>query len=333
MQLLYVRPPGPGWAPLDALASLSAHLLDADLEIVQLSPLGKLVREGLGRLPRRRGGESCLIIAPSPQHLRALAGAGVPWRGHSVVAAWVIDSFWPERAPAIARGRGWIDHYFITDAEFVPAWKALTKSDVTWLPWGADVLGSGCGSPDRPVDLQRMGRQPESWDDDRALTERFALAGLTYHGRPSFHPNPIDNQTEVMRRYRAAKFTVSFTNRLSPASYTHPTHEYLTARWTDALACGSSVVGVPPRCRATEELLWPEALVVLDDTDPGHALPRVKSAVEAWTPDLAALNHRMALSRLDWRWRLAELSAAFGQSFPRLDADLATLRSALAQPA
>lgn len=329
MQVISVRPTEAGWAPLDALATLAARLLDADLDVVRLTRLRKLVGEGLSRLPRRRRGGACLIIAPTPQDLRALTGPGHLLLGYGYVAAWVIDSFWPERAPTIARGRTPIDRFFVTDAEYVDAWASLTKAPVSWLPWGADVLGAGSASGDRPVDLQRMGRQPPAWEDDAAVGRLMAAAGLSYRGRPPFHADPAANQAEVMRSYRGAKFTVAFTNRCSPAGYTHPTHEYLTARWTDALAGGASVVGVPPRCRATEELLWPQALVELPGVDPGEAVPILRDEVAAWTPARAVHNHQMALERLDWRWRLRDLAGHLGGSFPRLEEDLAAIDRAL----
>ena len=48
-----------------------------------------------------------------------------------------------------------------------------------------------------------------------------------------------------------AKFTLSFSNLVSPDVQTHPKREYITGRWTDALSAGATVVG---RESAREEI-------------------------------------------------------------------------------
>jgi hypothetical protein len=48
--------------------------------------------------------------------------------------------------------------------------------------------------------------------------------------------------------------------------------------------------------------------------------------LDSWTPETAANNQRMALARLDWRWRLKEIADYFGHHFPVLDRDLAIIR-------
>ena len=126
-----------------------------------------------------------------------------------------------------------------------------------------------------------------------------------------------------------ARFTLSFTNAASPAEYTHPTREYLTGRWTDALAQGATVAGIAPRCAATDRLLWPEAVLELGTTDLAEGLALIGEAVRAWTPERAAYNHRQALARLDWRWRFAEMVAALGLAAPLLDEELGQLESRL----
>ena len=60
-----------------------------------------------------------------------------------------------------------------------------------------------------------------------------------------------------------AKFTLSFSNLVSPDVQTHPKREYITGRWTDALSAGATVVGIPPRSDSVKALLWKGALVDL----------------------------------------------------------------------
>ena len=42
------------------------------------------------------------------------------------------------------------------------------------------------------------------------------------------------------------KFALAFSNRANPTMQTHPEREYITGRWTDSLASGSTVAGIPP---------------------------------------------------------------------------------------
>ena len=125
----------------------------------------------------------------------------------------------------------------------------------------------------------------------------------------------------------AAKYTLSFSNLASPATYTHPTREYLTGRWTDALASGAVVAGIAPRCEAAEAVLWPGATLDLGTTDRGAGLAVLREAASAWTPREAQLTHAHALERIDWRWRLQEITRTMGWYAPRLEAELDQLRA------
>jgi hypothetical protein len=60
------------------------------------------------------------------------------------------------------------------------------------------------------------------------------------------------------------------------------------------------------------------------------------AALEEWTPDMAVRNHRMALARLDWRWRFKVIADACGTRAERLASELGQLQeriSALSTPA
>src|SRR4051795_9364264 len=97
------------------------------------------------------------------------------------------------------------------------------------------------------------------------------------------HDDATANQTALMRRLAEVKFTLAFSNSVSPASYTHPTRQYLTGRWTDSLASGAVVAGILPDCDATDELLWPGATLDLGTTDRGLGIERLAAAVDSWT--------------------------------------------------
>src|SRR4029078_5366555 len=131
-------------------------------------------------------------------------------------------------------------------------------------------------------------------------------------------------------RVSPATSPLAFTKRFSPASYTHPSRQYLTGRWTDALASGSIVAGITPSCEATDALLWPEATLDLGTVDRQEGIRRVVDAASRWTAEAPRENHRQALRRLDWRWRFRELAQAIGVESEPLDRETDATRAALA---
>ncbi len=330
----YSHPGGRGWDTVELMAQTAARWLEADLVRLDAGSgysRSWLLRGLLPRPPRRFRGGPGVVIAGAPAHLNAVLALPALRRAHDPLVGWVIDSFWHERIPRIARGRGVFDRLFITDAEFVPEWESATGTPTTWLPFGADVLDAGSAAGDRPVDVQRAGRQPAAWDDDDAVARAAAELGLTYRGRTPFHADPARNQAGLMAAEAEAKFTLAFSNVAAPADYTHPTRQYLTGRWTDALASGSTVAGIAPVCRATSELLWPEALLELGTTDRDDGLRQIAAAVQEWIPARARLNHLRALERLDWRWRIERLAREAQIDAPGLPAELTRLLARIAE--
>jgi hypothetical protein len=331
MRIVYGLPEGGGWHPITHMVRLLAELLEAELVVVPLSRPANAWRRVAGLGPRRRGRETCLVVAAAPAHLNTLLRADYWRRGYRHVAGWVIDSFWVDRIPSSVRRRSHFDQLFVADKEVVGLWQAETGLPVTWLPWGSDVLQLGSAEADRPVDVQRLGRQPSGWEDDDATRRACEGAGLRFEGRPPMHDDATANQAALMRSLSQAKFVLAFSNAVSPAPYTHPTREYLTGRWTDALASGATAAGIAPRCAATDELLWPGALLELPTTERGPGIEQIAAAVESWDPQTALDNHRHALERLDWRWRFRELAAALQIESARLDSALESLVEATAQ--
>jgi hypothetical protein len=249
------------------------------------------------------------------------------------VVAWVIDSFWTEWIPWTTRLSRHVDRYLVTNEEEVEEWTRRTGTPTGWAPWGTDALRLGSGEARRPYDLLRFGRQPPSWEDDAETARACRARGLEFGGRPPTFDDATENERALMEALGRSKFTLSFSNRVSPSVQTHPSREYLTARWVDALASGASVAGIPPRCRAVGSLLWPEALVDLGSADREEGLDVVAAAVRSWTPDRARLNRQRSLERLDWRWSLQAIATALEISPRPLQADLERLREAIRQDA
>jgi hypothetical protein len=120
-----------------------------------------------------------------------------------------------------------------------------------------------------------------------------------------------------------ARFVLAFSNAVDRQPYTHPVREYITGRWTDALAAGAIVCGIPPTCEVARSSFWPGALLTLPSTDRAGGLNAIHRALLEWTPGDAARNHREALKRLDWRWRLREAALVLGVSAHKVDEELA----------
>jgi len=329
VQIIYGAPSGGGWHPVTYMVRLLSELVSADLVSVPINRPANAQRRLAALAPRRRGRGTGLVIAAAPRHLDALLRVSYWVRGYGHVAGWVIDIFWTDQIPHVARPAGHFDQLFVADKEVVEIWHDATGLPVTWLPWGADVVRLGSDNADRPIDLQRVGRQPSAWEDDAEMRRACEAAGLRFAGRPPMHADPLTNQMTLMERLALAKFSLSFTNAVSAASYTHPTREYLTGRWTDALASGAVVAGIAPACAATDELLWPGSTLELDPVDRSRGIARIVEAVSNWQPQVAGDNHRNALEHLYWRWRFRQLATALGVASERLDAELDFIRAVL----
>jgi hypothetical protein len=133
----------------------------------------------------------------------------------------------------------------------------------------------------------------------------------------------LQNQELVMRVYGESKYLLAFSNAANPEGYTHPTRQYLTGRWVDALACGAVVAGISPRGSGIDELLWPGATLEFGSIRRQEGLETLAGALKLWTPQSALRNHAMALKKLDWRWRLKTIADICA-------VDTATLRTELA---
>ena len=330
--LLYLRAGGQGWGPIDELASLTSRLIRARLITVDDRGELPILHKLAGQLPRRRSGSrALLVLASNPARLASMARASHWIPGYSTTAAWVIDSFWTDRISRMARHRGHLDHLFITDEDLREEWFEATGTNVHWAPWGTDTLAIQDVSGERPVDVVRIGRQPPAWDDDKRTSAAASKLGLTFAGRPPFHSDPAANQASVRSSLRQAKFVLAFSNLVSPAVYTHPTRDYLTGRWTDALGAGATVAGTAPA--AATRTLWPGATVDLDPANLDHGLEQLRSAVDGWTASTPSAQHARAREALDWRWRLKEIATTMELTdLDELDRELAEVAEERAEP-
>jgi hypothetical protein len=237
----------------------------------------------------------------------------------------VFDSFWTNWIPPWVRASRIFDHVFVTEREDLKTWRRMIHAPVDWLPWGSDVLNLGSSNPVRQIDLLRFGRQPKEWDDDLANGRLCQSVGITFHGRPQSFSDATDNERGLMGTLSKTKFTLAFSNRVSPGTQTHPKREYITGRWTDSLASGATVAGVPPRSESVQSLLWPEALLDIGTVNQTEGLKVIGSMARAWTPDRAQLNYIRSLETLDWRLRFKTIAEALDAHSLQLDTELARL--------
>jgi hypothetical protein len=325
LHVVYTDPGGEGYHCVFHMARLAAELLNGKLVVVSPGFPSKAHKLSAMFLPRKQSRSTCLLICPSPADLSAILL--VPnWRQtFSRVVAWVFDSFWTNWIPPWTRASRIFDHVFVTELEDLNTWRRKIHAPVDWLAWGSDVLNLGSSNPVRNIDLLRFGRQPKEWDDDLANGRVCQSSGMNFHGRPQSLSDATDNERGLMGMLSKTKFTLAFSNRVSPNPQTHPTREYITGRWTDSLAAGATVAGIPPRSDSAQSLLWPEALLDLGTVNQTEGLKAIHSMVRAWTPDRAQLNYIRSLETLDWRLRFKTLAEALDVRSLQLDKELARL--------
>lgn len=324
LEIVYENPGGVGYHPVQHMVRLAAELLGARLLVLAPEPVKKR-RQLEALLPSRRGRGAGLLICPSPGALLALLRLPDWRRRYDRVAAWVFDSFWIDRIPRAFRQRRHFDRLFVTELEDREAWERRMRVPVEWLPWGSDVLRLGSDAAERPVDVQRVGRQPSEWENDAESAAACARAGLSFRGRPEEREDAVENQRVLMNAFTKAKFTLSFSNSVNPQVQTHPTRRYITGRWTDALAAGATVAGVPPESAPAHQLLWPEALLDLGTVERERGVEILRAAAARWTPERARINYAHALDRLDWRRRFERIAAALELNAPPLRQELRQL--------
>ena len=329
IHVVYPNPGGEGYLCILHMARLAARLLNG--ELVVLRPGNPTLTDKFKGIlfPRKRSRLSCLLICPSPASLSSMLLLQDWRKNYGRVVAWVYDSFWTNWIPPWVRRSRVFDHVFITEREDLQTWRKMVRAPVDWLPWGSDALDLGSSNPSREFDLVRFGRQPREWSDDSVNAEACRSFGIKFHGRPPSFKDATDNERGLMGMLSNTKFALAFSNWVSPEGHTHPEREYITGRWTDALASGATVAGIPPRSESVRSLLWPEALLDIGTVNQTDGLKVIASMAQAWTPERAQLNYIKSLETLDWRWRFKTLAEALDIHSPELDVDLARLRSVI----
>lgn len=332
-RVFYVDNDQAGWAPITHMAGLLCRLLEAiphDLSNGRLSGPMRVYRTAFPP-PHRADAAGDIFILRNPTELTQVLGHPSFQDRRSFRALWIIDSFWTDHfiKPA-GRLLSYFDLVCYTrqgDSDF---YERLCRDRAVFLGWGTDALDLGASSGARLWDILRVGRQPLTWDNDTHTEAACNRYGLRFHGRPPFGADPTFQQRDLMRDwYSRTKFLIGHSNLAAPAPYTHPTKDYITARWTDALACGAVVAGVPPAGDLTL-IDWPGSLLKFDEIDLEANLEQIQEANRVWTQKIATHNRLEALRRLDWRWRIAKLAEMLRCSTDTLKADMQRLDTEIA---
>lgn len=330
VRVVYRDPAGGGFGyhPVFHMVRLAAECLGGELVRLPRRNVGYL--EKLFAILSRRqrtGPDVCLIVCASPADLDSLLSLDLWKFKYARIVPWIFDSFWVDEAPIFTRFSRHFDHVFVTEPEDVVQWRRQLSASVTCLPWGSDVLRLGSNNANRDIDLLRVGRQPSDWEDDARTKVACGRRGIAFQGRPERKEDATENQRFLTHTMGRAKFSLSFSNAVSPSIQTHPTREYITGRWLDAVASGTIVAGVAPKTELVDSVLWPEALLELTTTDLSKGLDVIEEALASWSPDRAALNHLRSLERLDWRWRFETIANVLGIRCNVLNSELSALRT------
>ena len=319
LDIIVAVPSGAGWVPVHAMAELLARYTGGTVHTVDVGASLSKETKLLARLPRLKGGSKrCLVIASDPGQLYAISQRSFAFRRYGAVYGWVIDSFWDDRIPAVAKSSTY-DRIFVADVDDVQPWTAAGVKNPGVLPWGADVWSK---FSDR---LATLGSKSTD------LLRVAAELGLSFEGRPPFGANDRESAQHLQDSLNRAKFLLAFSTSVSPAPYTHPTKEYITGRWTDALASGVTVVGKVPNTTTVREILWDGATIDIDHADARAGLAQVADAVSRWTPAQGEQQIRQALQHLDWRHRFVQLCEAMGEVPASLQADCEAMRAQYVQ--
>jgi len=332
--ITYFHMDGAGWWPIDRLFCLMSDLLDLKVERPALPELSKFSKFWNELKVGQKGGENgSIYLTRSPAEIRLLPSLKDFSKPKKFRALWIVDSFRTEHI----RSKRFMSQFDLViymqkgDTDF---YENLAPGRSLYLPWGADVLDLGASNSTRPMDVLRVGRQPDAWENNTQSAAVCQEKGLVFSGRPPFAaPTPSDPSQpyrELHQYYSRTKCVIAHSNLVGTANYTHRAKEYITGRWTDALAAGAIVAGVQPYDdSSSEDLFWPGATINFQSVDLVKNVAALKEALEDWTPSIVQQNYYQALCRLDWRWRLQKLANRLEIRSPKLEIEMNRLKKAI----
>jgi Glycosyl transferases group 1 len=247
----------------------------ADVDFAEVPPLGRrahLRSLASGSKPRRIGldGEYdlCFLAVFQPDDIRALAVLDGVRRHCRRVVVYVFDA-WAASTVSLRRHRRlWslCDKVFVSFPAAVDAWRTHIDCPVEYLPQAIDPERFRPRA-DKPIDVLSVGRRLESVH--RQLLDIAARHDLWYQFSESRATTAIDlddSQFLLARLCRSARiqicWPVEITNPETKRSgYTSADGSPVTARWFEAAASGSIVMGTRPASPEFDRLFPSRAFV------------------------------------------------------------------------
>lgn len=306
------------------------------------SALGKKVRQILRRdlppLPLKASlegirQERVLLYFSMTAEFLSLLDTLPNWRKEfAVVAAYVVDPWWPRaRVPQSILRK--LDCLFVPDERIANRYRHKYLARTQAVPLATDVLGMGSASLIRPLDVVAYGRQAPSYL--RPIVSRYnspSSSRFIYHDTLkerypcSLETDFIGNRRLIWNLLRKSRVSLAFRTGLGG---THQ-EEFIPIRYYEAAAAGAAIVGKhPDTAEMQEQFTWPDALIELPD-EPADTVDFLDALLDD-IPRLEAIhrrNHREALARHDWRYRIRDIFASLGLQLPNaLDRELDILKS------
>jgi len=213
LHILSAIPKVAGWQPVSHMIELASKLLKAPIIYMPDTASNLRVLSGYfkGRRKSPRNPDA-LVIVPNVQHLRWFMSNDEYRAAYNTIAVWVIDSFNTLFIPKYQLQR-FYDLLFITNEYDQEEYIHKTGVDTKVLTWGSDVLGLGGCSNNKEIDLLRIGRQPDEWENDEITLSISMELGLNYHGRPPSEGNTESQFKNLIKNYyRKSKLVLAHTN-------------------------------------------------------------------------------------------------------------------------
>jgi hypothetical protein len=247
----------------------------ADVDFVEVPPLGRrayLRALAAGNRPRRISldGEYdlCFLAVFQAHEIRGLAFLDSLRRHCRRVVVYVFDA-WVSSTAALRRySRLWqlCDKVYVSFPAAVDAWHEHISCPVEYIPQAIDPARFHPQRA-RPIDVLSVGRRLESVH--RHLLGIAARRDLWYQFSESRAPVAIDladSQFLLARLCRSARVQICWPVEVTHAEmrrngYTPPDGSPITARWFEAAASGSVVMGAKPASTEFDRLFPSQAFV------------------------------------------------------------------------
>jgi hypothetical protein len=285
-----------------------AFRAEADVDLLELPPYTPRLRARELRhrriarpvQPPRGGYDLCFFPIFEPSEVAGLKYVAGLERCRRVIV-YVFDSWLGRLGRRPGRARLWerVDEVIVSFPWAVDAYARATGKPVRYLPQAIDPQRFRPDLAERPIDVLSLGRRVEAVH--RGLKEIAQRNDLWYHFSDTRSASAIDlgdSQRlvgELSRRARVQVcWPVEVTHRQEPRrGYRAGDPSPITARWFEAAASASVVVGAKPTDAEFDRLFPYDGFVRELDPQPGAALePAVLDAVRSCADD----DERLALA-------------------------------------